>query len=90
ASGSSNSYVNAVKNHKSVDHDSPAIVLDEDYALSKDLSSSLMDRIKEFAPLTNLKNALMNEGFVDLNRHSAIMWELALGSRKFAKLALCG
>ncbi|GJR61140.1 RNA-directed DNA polymerase, eukaryota [Tanacetum coccineum] len=29
-SGSSNSYVNAVKNHKSVDHDSPAIVLDED------------------------------------------------------------
>ncbi|GKB11596.1 nucleotide-binding alpha-beta plait domain-containing protein [Tanacetum coccineum] len=66
-SGSSNSYVNAVKNHKSVDHDSPAIVLDEDCALSKDLSSSLMGRIKEFASLTNLKNALMNEGFVDLN-----------------------
>ncbi|GKB29528.1 nucleotide-binding alpha-beta plait domain-containing protein [Tanacetum coccineum] len=66
-SGSSNSYVNAVKNHKSVDHDSPAIVLDKDYALSKDLSSSLMCRIKEFAYLTNLKNALMNEGFVDLN-----------------------
>ncbi|GJR29611.1 RNA-directed DNA polymerase, eukaryota [Tanacetum coccineum] len=52
---------------KSVDHDSPAIVLDEDCALSKDLSSSLMGRIKEFASLTNLKNALMNEGFVDLN-----------------------
>ncbi|GJT65950.1 RNA-directed DNA polymerase, eukaryota [Tanacetum coccineum] len=67
-SGSSNSYVNAVKNHKSVDHDSPAIVLDEDCALSKDLSSSLMGRIKEFASLTNLKNALMNEGFVDLNK----------------------
>ncbi|GJR01595.1 RNA-directed DNA polymerase, eukaryota [Tanacetum coccineum] len=66
-SGSSNSYVNAVKNHKSVDHDSPAIVLDEDCVLSKDLSSSLMGRIKEFASLTNLKNALMNEGFVDLN-----------------------
>ncbi|GJY43073.1 nucleotide-binding alpha-beta plait domain-containing protein [Tanacetum coccineum] len=66
-SRSSNSYVNAVKNHKSVDHDSPAIVLDEDCALSKDLSSSLMGRIKEFASLTNLKNALMNEGFVDLN-----------------------
>ncbi|GJZ14577.1 nucleotide-binding alpha-beta plait domain-containing protein [Tanacetum coccineum] len=66
-SGSYNSYVNAVKNHKSVDHDSPAIVLDEDCALSKDLSSSLMGRIKEFASLTNLKNALMNEGFVDLN-----------------------
>ncbi|GKE69653.1 hypothetical protein Tco_1527725, partial [Tanacetum coccineum] len=32
-SGSSNSYVNAVKNHKSVDHDSPAIVLDEDWEL---------------------------------------------------------
>ncbi|GKF98823.1 hypothetical protein Tco_0297606, partial [Tanacetum coccineum] len=57
-SGSSNSYVNAVKNHKSVDHDSPAIVLDEDCALSKDLSSSLMGRIKEFASLTNLKNAV--------------------------------
>ncbi|GKC46977.1 hypothetical protein Tco_1064699, partial [Tanacetum coccineum] len=42
-SGSYNSYVNAVKNHKSVDHDSPAIVLDEDCALSKDLSSSLME-----------------------------------------------
>ncbi|GJW77700.1 RNA-directed DNA polymerase, eukaryota [Tanacetum coccineum] len=52
---------------KSVDHDSPAIVLDEDCALSKDLSSSLMGRIKEFASLTNLKNALINEGFVDLN-----------------------
>ncbi|GJZ75773.1 nucleotide-binding alpha-beta plait domain-containing protein, partial [Tanacetum coccineum] len=38
-SGSSNSNVNEVKNHKSVDHDSPAIVLDEDCALSKDLSS---------------------------------------------------
>ncbi|GJR29917.1 RNA-directed DNA polymerase, eukaryota, reverse transcriptase zinc-binding domain protein [Tanacetum coccineum] len=66
-SGSSNSYVNAVKNHNSVDHDFPTIVLDEDCALSKDLSSSLMGRIKEFASLTNLKNALMNEGFVDLN-----------------------
>ncbi|GJW68081.1 putative reverse transcriptase domain-containing protein [Tanacetum coccineum] len=77
-SGSSNSYVNAVKNHKSVDHDSPAIVLDEDCALSKDLSSSLMGRIKEFASLTNLKNALMN-------RHRDNVEELALGSRKFAK-----
>ncbi|GKF02752.1 nucleotide-binding alpha-beta plait domain-containing protein, partial [Tanacetum coccineum] len=32
-SGSTNSYVNAVKKQKSVDHDSPAIVLDEDCAL---------------------------------------------------------
>ncbi|GJS21849.1 putative ribonuclease H-like domain-containing protein [Tanacetum coccineum] len=37
-------------------------VLTKDCALSKDLSSSLMGRIKEFASLTNLKNALMNEG----------------------------
>ncbi|GKA73933.1 RNA-directed DNA polymerase, eukaryota [Tanacetum coccineum] len=56
-SGSSNSYVNALKNHKSVDHDSPAIVLDEDCALSKDLSSSLRVENKDSQSLTNLKNA---------------------------------
>ncbi|GJZ59672.1 hypothetical protein Tco_0615488 [Tanacetum coccineum] len=38
-SGSSNSYVNAVKNHKSVDHDSPAIVLDEGNVGSTRISS---------------------------------------------------
>ncbi|GKD41381.1 reverse transcriptase domain-containing protein [Tanacetum coccineum] len=40
------SYVMRVKNLKSVDLDSPAIVLDEECALSRDLSSSLMGRIK--------------------------------------------
>nr|GEY38202.1 RNA-directed DNA polymerase, eukaryota [Tanacetum cinerariifolium] len=76
--GSAKSYVNVVTNVNEMSKlDSPAIVLDDDCVLSKDLSNSLMGRIKEFASLTNLKNALMNEGFVDLNvKYIGELWVL--------------
>nr|GEV84021.1 RNA-directed DNA polymerase, eukaryota [Tanacetum cinerariifolium] len=55
--------------------ESPAIVLDEDCVFSRDLSKSLMGRVKEFASLTNLKTVLLNEGFVDLNvRYLGELW----------------
>ncbi|GJR00458.1 nucleotide-binding alpha-beta plait domain-containing protein [Tanacetum coccineum] len=44
----------------------PAVVLDDECLLSKDLSKSLLGRVKEFASLANLKMALTNEGFVDI------------------------
>nr|GEY59263.1 RNA-directed DNA polymerase, eukaryota [Tanacetum cinerariifolium] len=76
--GSTKSYVNVIKNNNVLGKmDSPAIVLDDDCVLSKDLSKSLMGGIKEFASLTNLKNVLMNEGFVDLNvRYIGELWVL--------------
>ncbi|GJT38145.1 RNA-directed DNA polymerase, eukaryota [Tanacetum coccineum] len=45
----------------------PAIVLDDECLYTKDLSKSLMGRVKEFVSLSNLKKALTNEGFVDIN-----------------------
>ncbi|PWA73988.1 nucleotide-binding alpha-beta plait domain-containing protein [Artemisia annua] len=41
----------------------PAIVLEEDCLNEKDLTLSLMGRVKEMASLANLKKALCNEGF---------------------------
>ncbi|GJZ80915.1 nucleotide-binding alpha-beta plait domain-containing protein [Tanacetum coccineum] len=65
------SFVNVVKSNTrsgSVECDStPAIVLDEECLYSKDLTNSLLGRVKEFASLTNLKMALQNEGFADIN-----------------------
>ncbi|GKE27020.1 RNA-directed DNA polymerase, eukaryota, partial [Tanacetum coccineum] len=65
------SFVNVVKSNTrsgSVECDStPAIVLDEECLYSKDLTISLLGRVKEFASLTNLKTALQNEGFADIN-----------------------
>nr|GEY18831.1 RNA-directed DNA polymerase, eukaryota [Tanacetum cinerariifolium] len=48
---------------------SPAIVLDDDCLYSKDLSKSLLGRGKEVSSLSNLKKALVNEGFDDLIIH---------------------
>ncbi|GKE19572.1 nucleotide-binding alpha-beta plait domain-containing protein [Tanacetum coccineum] len=51
----------------------PAIVLDDECLNSKDLSNSLIGRVKEFVSLSNLKKALCNEGFDNLcvrNPHS--------------------
>ncbi|GJR52782.1 RNA-directed DNA polymerase, eukaryota [Tanacetum coccineum] len=57
--------------------DTPAIVLDEECVNSIDLLTSLMGRVKEFASLTNLKTALLNEGFVDLTvRYLGELWVL--------------
>ncbi|GJR88484.1 RNA-directed DNA polymerase, eukaryota, reverse transcriptase zinc-binding domain protein [Tanacetum coccineum] len=76
--GSGKSFVNVVKASNMVGHtDSPAIVLDEECVYSNDLSYSLMGRVKEFASLTNLKTALLNEGFVALTvRYLGELWVL--------------
>nr|GEV74440.1 nucleotide-binding alpha-beta plait domain-containing protein [Tanacetum cinerariifolium] len=41
----------------------PALVLEDDCLNTKDLTLSLMGRVKEMASLANLKKALCNEGF---------------------------
>ncbi|GJZ00356.1 RNA-directed DNA polymerase, eukaryota, reverse transcriptase zinc-binding domain protein [Tanacetum coccineum] len=76
--GSGKSYVKVVKASNMAGHmDTPAIVLDEECVNSIDLSTSLMGRVKEFASLTNLKTALLNEGFVDLTvRYLGELWVL--------------
>nr|GEU39486.1 RNA-directed DNA polymerase, eukaryota, reverse transcriptase zinc-binding domain protein [Tanacetum cinerariifolium] len=45
---------------------SPALVLDDNCLMSKDVSKCLLGRVKEFASLANLKMALYNEGFMDI------------------------
>nr|GEX99873.1 RNA-directed DNA polymerase, eukaryota [Tanacetum cinerariifolium] len=78
--GSGNSYINVFKSSNGVGHlesHSPDIVLDDDCVISKELSYSLMGRVKEFALLTNLKTALLNEGFVNLSvRYLGELWVL--------------
>ncbi|GJT28707.1 RNA-directed DNA polymerase, eukaryota, partial [Tanacetum coccineum] len=55
----------------------PVIVLDDDCVQSQDLTLSLMGKVKEFASLTNIKSALCNEGFTDLNiRYLGEFWVL--------------
>nr|GEV32940.1 DNA helicase [Tanacetum cinerariifolium] len=44
----------------------PAMVLDDECLITKDLSNSLMGRVKVFASLANLKMTLNNEGFLDV------------------------
>ncbi|GJZ20002.1 RNA-directed DNA polymerase, eukaryota [Tanacetum coccineum] len=54
---------------------STTIVLDDDCLYSKDLSKSLFCRVKEVASLSNLKKALINEGFDDLTiRYMGELW----------------
>ncbi|PWA98675.1 nucleotide-binding alpha-beta plait domain-containing protein [Artemisia annua] len=58
------SFVSVVKNSQmTMDKESPAIVLEEECLNVKDLSLSLMGRVKEMASLANLKKVLCNEGF---------------------------
>nr|GEW23760.1 RNA-directed DNA polymerase, eukaryota, reverse transcriptase zinc-binding domain protein [Tanacetum cinerariifolium] len=63
--GTGKSYVHVVKGNNMfgiMECDSIlAIVLDDECLYSKDLSKSLLGRVKEFASLSNLKTALMNE-----------------------------
>ncbi|GKD51811.1 hypothetical protein Tco_1280787, partial [Tanacetum coccineum] len=55
----------------------PAVVLDDECLMSKDLSKSLFGRVKEFASLANLKMALSNEGFVDIKiQYMGELWVL--------------
>ncbi|GJY32758.1 nucleotide-binding alpha-beta plait domain-containing protein [Tanacetum coccineum] len=46
---------------------SPVMVLDEECLVEKDVSKSLFGRVKEFASLANLKVAICNEGFEEIN-----------------------
>nr|GEZ30782.1 RNA-directed DNA polymerase, eukaryota [Tanacetum cinerariifolium] len=68
--GTGKSYVHMVKGNNifgTMECDSiSAIVLDDECLYSKYLSKSLLGRVKEFSFLSNLKTALMNEGFVDI------------------------
>ncbi|GKA70153.1 nucleotide-binding alpha-beta plait domain-containing protein, partial [Tanacetum coccineum] len=68
------SFVNVLKG---VSDTCPAIVIEDDCLLNKDLSVALMGRVNEFSSLLNIKNALMNEGFVDINiRYLGELWIL--------------
>ncbi|GKD17146.1 RNA-directed DNA polymerase, eukaryota, partial [Tanacetum coccineum] len=78
---SGKSFVNVVKSiYKSETVDceaNPAIVLDDDCLNTKDLTNSLLGRVKEFASLSNLKTVLTNEGFVDISvRYMGELWVL--------------
>nr|GEU32912.1 RNA-directed DNA polymerase, eukaryota [Tanacetum cinerariifolium] len=75
---SGKSFVNVVKANNTIGFmDSHAIVLDDECVCSKDLSNSLMGRVKEFASITNLKIALLNEGFGDLTvKYLGELWVL--------------
>nr|GEY86813.1 RNA-directed DNA polymerase, eukaryota [Tanacetum cinerariifolium] len=59
------SFMSVVKDSKLVKEtkSSPAIVLEDDCLNARDLSLSLMGRVKELASSANLKKALCNEGF---------------------------
>ncbi|GKD87502.1 nucleotide-binding alpha-beta plait domain-containing protein, partial [Tanacetum coccineum] len=79
--GIGKSYVHVLKfNNMSGSKESDSflsIVLDDECLLSKDLSKSLLGRVKEFASLSNLKIALMIEGFVDINiQYMGELWVL--------------
>nr|GEX19472.1 RNA-directed DNA polymerase, eukaryota [Tanacetum cinerariifolium] len=80
AMGNDNSYINVLKSSNGVgrlESHSPDIVLDDVCVIYKELSYSLMDRVKEFSLLTNLKTALLNEGFADLSvRYLGELWVL--------------
>nr|GEV88114.1 nucleotide-binding alpha-beta plait domain-containing protein [Tanacetum cinerariifolium] len=63
------SFANVVKcpdNYGSKVNDSPALILEDDCVLSKDLSNCLFGRVKEFTSLANIKLSLNNKGFLNL------------------------
>nr|GEU61902.1 nucleotide-binding alpha-beta plait domain-containing protein [Tanacetum cinerariifolium] len=79
--GTGKSYVHVVKGNnmsRTMVCDSiPTIVLDDKCLYSKDLSKSLLGMVKEFASLSNLKTALINEGFVDIKiQYMGELWVL--------------
>nr|GEZ88883.1 nucleotide-binding alpha-beta plait domain-containing protein [Tanacetum cinerariifolium] len=71
-----NSFVNVVKGSgMSLETGStPTIVLDDECLNTKDLSCSLMGRVKEFTSLSNLKKVLCNEGFDVLKISYLVYW----------------
>ncbi|GJY73818.1 RNA-directed DNA polymerase, eukaryota, reverse transcriptase zinc-binding domain protein [Tanacetum coccineum] len=87
-----NSYVHVVKGqNKSGIRESevpPALVLNDECLLSKDLSKSLLGRVKQFVSLANLRKAVSNEGFVDIKiQYMGELWVLLeFGSEDSMKL----
>ncbi|GJY39814.1 nucleotide-binding alpha-beta plait domain-containing protein [Tanacetum coccineum] len=65
------SYVQATtgNSHSRPLKNEPAIVLDDECLLNKPLGNSLLGRVKEIASLSNLKKALVNEGFDNFKLH---------------------
>ncbi|GJR09904.1 RNA-directed DNA polymerase, eukaryota [Tanacetum coccineum] len=90
--GGGNSYVHVVKGqNKSGIRESevpPALVLNDECLLSKDLSKSLLGRVKQFVSLANLRKAVSNEGFVDIKiQYMGELWVLLeFGSEDSMKL----
>nr|GEZ44564.1 nucleotide-binding alpha-beta plait domain-containing protein [Tanacetum cinerariifolium] len=75
----SNSFAQVVKRgsmSRNMECDSiPAMVLDDECLFSKDVTNSLMGWVKDFFSLSNLKIALTNEGFDDINiRYMGELW----------------
>ncbi|GKB39564.1 nucleotide-binding alpha-beta plait domain-containing protein [Tanacetum coccineum] len=67
--GNESSYVNVVKGtvlQAPKDIDTPALVLEDDCVMTKDLSKCLLGRVKEFASLVNIKKAFISEGFMNI------------------------
>ncbi|GKE43743.1 nucleotide-binding alpha-beta plait domain-containing protein [Tanacetum coccineum] len=76
---SRNSFVNVLKGTNMVKEtdSSPVIVLDEDCLNSKDLSNSLIGRVKDVGLLSNLKKVLCNESFDNIFvRYMGELWVL--------------
>nr|GEU58684.1 RNA-directed DNA polymerase, eukaryota, reverse transcriptase zinc-binding domain protein [Tanacetum cinerariifolium] len=89
--GNGMTYVNAVKGpiqHGSSDSEIPALVLDDDCVMSKDLSNFFLGRVKEFTSLASIKMTLNNEGFMNINiSYMGEMWVmLEFGNIKSMKL----
>nr|GEW97297.1 putative RNA-directed DNA polymerase, eukaryota, reverse transcriptase zinc-binding domain protein [Tanacetum cinerariifolium] len=77
--GFDKSFVHVVKGINSVKEvvDDPAIVLDETCFNTKEMSTSLIARMKELAAISNLKKVLRDEGFDELKiKYLGELWVL--------------
>ncbi|GJX89529.1 nucleotide-binding alpha-beta plait domain-containing protein [Tanacetum coccineum] len=77
----SNSYVQVAKGGGKIGEEvrepCPALVMDDECLYSKDVAKSLLCRVKEFLSLSNLKIALMKEGFNGIHiRYMGELWVL--------------
>ncbi|GKB06776.1 nucleotide-binding alpha-beta plait domain-containing protein, partial [Tanacetum coccineum] len=81
SSNAGKSYAHVLKTHNSFEaldcESAPSIVLDDDCLNSRDLSKTLLGRVKEFASLSNLKVVLKNEGFDEIKlQYMGELWVL--------------